>query len=101
MSEQLRGLGNLLVAARERVLVEKAVKAAKEGMDKQLTVARKEAAEKSYCWTTKDVAREFGVHEKTIARWRRGLGLPSKKFGRKVLFRAGDVRRWAAQRKEG
>ena len=95
------GVGNLLVVARESRLLEKAANAAKGELKKELTVAWKAVQTESYCLTTKDVAREFGVHPKTIEHWRRKLGLPSKKFGRNVLFRRGDVRRWAAQRKEG
>jgi excisionase family DNA binding protein len=93
------GLGNLLEAGREGALLAKAASAAKGELEKELTAARKAVQSNSYCWTTKDVAREFGVHPKTVDRWRRELGLPFKKFGRTVRFRPGDVRRWDAQRR--
>ena len=98
---ELPALGNLLNAAREQRAVEKAVAAAKETFAKEVAAARKAVKDNSYCWTTKDVAQEFGRHPKTIEKWRQRLGLPSKKFGRNVMFRPGDVRRWAVQRKEG
>lgn len=126
-SRSNHGLGNLLEVARERLLLEKVAGATKEDLErerkvaveresalvakaasvakgeleKELASARKALKEKDYCWTTKDVARHFEVHPKTIDRWRKRLGLPFKKFGRSVRFRPGDVRRWAAQRKEG
>jgi hypothetical protein len=86
---------------REKRLVTEAVSAAKEHFREEIAAARKSAKADSWCWTTKDVAREMEVHEKTIGRWRRRLGLPSKKFGRSVKFRPGDVRRWALHREEG
>ena len=95
------GLGVLLEAAREAHILEKAVRAAREELQKELAIARKAVKSDSYCWTTKDVAREFEVDVSTIKRWRRRLGLPFKRFGRTVKFRPGDVRRWDAQRKEG
>jgi transposase len=85
----------------ERRLVAEAVNAAKEEFREEIATARKSMKADSWCWTTKDVARELEVHEKTVGSWRRRLGLPSKKFGRSVRFRPGDVRRWEAQRKEG
>ena len=101
MADNGLGLGNLLNVARERLAVEKATEAAKAALKAELATARKDVKEHSYCWTTKDVARYFEVHPKTIEDWRRLLKLPSKKIGRSVKFRPGDVRRWAAQRKEG
>ena len=95
------GLGNLLKAAEERLMVERAKEAANAAFDGEVVTAWKEFKDKSYCWTTKDVAQFFEVHGKTVDRWRRRLGLPSKKIGRSVKFCPGDVRRWAAQRKEG
>jgi hypothetical protein len=80
---------------------ERAKEAALSALKVEIATARKEAQDKSYCWTTKDVARFFEVHGKTVDRWRRRLRLPSKKIGRSVKFCPGDVRRWAAQRKEG
>jgi hypothetical protein len=80
---------------------ERAKEAALSVLKAEIATARKDVQENSYCWTTKDVAREFGVHPKTVDRWRKRLKLPSKKIGRSVKFRPGDVRRWAAQRLEG
>lgn len=62
---------------------------------------KRSGSKKDYNLTTKDVAQMLGVHQKTVYRWRRRWGLPSKKFGRSVRYCEGDVRRWAAQRKEG
>ena len=96
------GLGILLEAAREARILEKAVKAAREELKKELAIARKAVKSNSYCWRTKDVAREFEVDASTVKRWRKRLGLPWKRNGKRgVSFRPGDVRRWAAQRKEG
>jgi len=90
----LGGLKDLTVAM-------KAARLVKEELMREEESRKPSGDERDYSLTTKDVARMFGVHEKTINRWRRQLGLPSKKFGRSVKFRQGDVRRWAAQRKEG
>lgn len=100
-SKSSDGLGGLMHAVREKLLLEQAISVAKGEFSKELAAAQKSVKSNSYCWTTKDVALEFAVHEKTIKRWRRYLGLPFKKFGRTVKFRPGDVRRWDAQRKEG
>ena len=88
-------------AERESALLEKAANLAKRELKEELSTARKAQKANSYCWTTKDVMREFEVHKTTIQGWRRRLGLPFRKFGHNVKFRPGDVRRWAAQRKEG
>jgi len=88
-----------VAAERESALVEKAASAAKGELEKELATARKAVKANSYCWVTKDVAREFEVHVKTIGRWVREQRLPCKKYGRRgVKFRPGDVRRWFAQR---
>ena len=51
-------------------------------------------------WTTKEVAAEFQVHVKTVARWRK-LGLPCEKhFGRLRYPVSGVTDWWAAQRKK-
>lgn len=91
-----------VAAERESALLEKAACVTKEELEKELATARKAVKANSYCWVTKDVAREFEVHPGTIKRWRKKLGLPWKRYGRRgVKFRPGDVRRWFAQRKEG
>lgn len=90
-----------IAAERESAVLEKAAIVAKGELEKELATARKAAKPNSYCWTTKDVEREFERHKTTIQCWRREHGLPFKKIGRNVVFRPGDVRRWAAQRKEG
>ena len=73
----------------------------KKELRKELEAKEKATKENSYCWSSKDVAKELDVHVKTVDRWRKTLGLPSKKFSRSVRFRPSDVRRWVAQRKEG
>jgi GTPase involved in cell partitioning and DNA repair len=89
-------------AERESALLKKAASVAKGELEKELASARKSVKANSYCWRTKDVAREFEVDVSTIKRWRKHLGLPWKRYGKHgVKFRPGDVRRWAAQRKEG
>ena len=93
------GLRNLVKAAEERLMAEKAKEAAKAALKEEIATARKEVKDNSYCWTMKDVARFFEVHPKTVARWKKWWGLPFKKFGGSVRFRPGDVRRWDAQRR--
>ena len=93
---------NSLGRVKDLVSMTEAVQAAREALVKEEEAVRKQrSSEKDYNLTTKDVARMFGVHPKTVDRWRGRLGLPFKKFGRSVRFRLGDVLRWAAQRKEG
>lgn len=98
MNRGRNGMG-ALGAVVEFGRVEQAVRAVREQLAKEEEEFRKRRRnEKDYCLTSKDVARIFEVHPKTVDRWRRRLGLPSKKFGRSVRFREGDVRRWDAQR---
>ena len=84
-----------------RVWTLEPVRITKEELQEEWEAKKKLEQGNSYCWSTKDVESELGVHGKTVDRWRARQGLPSKKFGRTVKFRPSDVRRWAAQRKEG
>ena len=54
-----------VAAERESALLEKAASVAKGELEKELATARKAVKANSYCWVTKDVAREFEVHPKT------------------------------------
>jgi excisionase family DNA binding protein len=52
--------------------------------------------------TSAQVAPLLGVrHPKTVERWVREKHVPCVRIGRTLRFRAGDVLRWVAQRKEG
>ena len=50
---------------------------------------------------TADLARMFGVHAKTIERWRKLDGLPCLRIRGTVRYDLSDVLRWASARKEG
>lgn len=50
---------------------------------------------------TRDMARLFGVHPKTIERWRKLDGLPCLRIRGTVRYDLSDVLRWASARKEG
>lgn len=50
---------------------------------------------------TKEIAAMFGVHAKTIERWRRLDGLPCLRIRGTVRYDLSDVLRWASARKEG
>lgn len=44
---------------------------------------------------SKDAPAYLGLAEQTLARWRsEGHGPPYVKLGKKVYYRAGDLRRW-------
>ena len=50
--------------------------------------------------TVADVARLFGLKEKTIYRWVASRRIEVIRVGRRLRFDQGDIMRWIAARKE-
>lgn len=49
--------------------------------------------------TTKAAAAFLGVAVKTLRDWRyRGIGVPSRKEGRRIVYERSDLERWLALR---
>jgi excisionase family DNA binding protein len=51
----------------------------------------------AYDETVADVARHFGVSERTVLRWCENTGIPHRRIGGTVRFNLPEVDSWAAR----